>query len=252
MKNKNVVDQILIRRLRAACCPVPEDCEDDPMPGLVAVVSRPEETKVYVMRGWVEYEFAVRITNYSYVLLEVQKFECHLPWPTQLIGPMDPRIRRPEKQAYRLPGSGREFPYEWLLNPRTGRASSINPGVSLECIFLAFRRCQRFPDECFAGPVIPAELSIVDQYGREHVSEIEVTVDRTAIINSLKLARRQGRGLYDRSESQASVAVREQARRSVAAEISSDIPDKRATSKPAAYQEIPKRSCERRTENLRP
>jgi hypothetical protein len=204
------------------------------------------------MRGWAEYEFAVRITNYSYVPLEVQKFECHLPWPTQLIGPMDPRIRRPKKQAYRLPGSGREFPYEWDLNPRTCRAGSINPGDSLECIFLAFRRCQRFPDECFADPVIPAELSIVDQYGREHVSEIEVTVGRTAIINSLKLARRQGRGLYDTSESQASVAVREQARRSVAAEISSDIPDKRATPKPAAYQEIPKRSCERQTENLRP
>jgi hypothetical protein len=117
----------------------------------------------------------------------------------------------------------------------------------MEGILLAFR-CERHPEECLAGPVIPAELSIVDQYGRPHVSEIEVTVDRTAIINPLKLAGRQRRGLFD----QARVAVREQARRSMAAEIASDIPDKRATPKPAAYQEIPKRSYERQTENLRP
>ncbi len=239
MKDKNAVDQTLIRRLRVAGCPMPEDCEDDPMPGLAIVVSRPEITKAYVLHSWVEYVFAVRISNDSYGPLEIQKFKCQLPWPTRLIGRMDPRIRQPEKQAYRLPGSGREFPYERVLNHRSGRVGSINPGDSLEGILLAFRRCQRFPDECFAGSVIPAELSIVDQYGWKHFSQIEVRVDRTAIINSLKLARRQGRGLYDTSESQASVVVGEQARHSVAAKISSDIPTGRVHPKPPTYQEIP-------------
>ncbi len=65
----------------------------------------------------------------------------------------------------------------------------------MEGTLLAFRR-QPYPEECLAGPVIPAELSIVDQYGGQHVSQIEVRVDRTAIINSLKLVGRQGRGLY--------------------------------------------------------
>jgi hypothetical protein len=108
----------------------------------------------------------------------------------------------------------------------------------MEGILLAFR-CQRFPDECLDGPVIPAELSIVDQHGRQHVSEIEVRVDRTAIINSLKPSRRQGWGLYDTSKSQASVLVRERARRPVEAVISSDIPDERVHPKPETYQEIP-------------
>jgi hypothetical protein len=99
-----------------------------------------------------------------------------------------------------------------------------------------------------ADPVIPAELSIMDQYGRQHGSQIEVRVDRAAIINSLKLVGRKGRGLFDK----ASVADREQARRSMAAEISSDIPDERAHPKPAAHQEISNRSCERQSENLRP
>jgi hypothetical protein len=245
MKNKNAVDQILIRRLRAAGCPMPEDCEDDPMPGLVAVVSRPEITRAYVMRGWAEYVLALQITNHSYDCLDVREFQCYSHWPIQV----GPRICGREKPAYRLLGSRRTFPYESVLNHRTGRP--INPGDSMEGILLAFRR-QPFPEECLSRPVIPVELSIVDQYGREHVSEIEVTVDRTAIINSLIPSRRQGRGLFDTSESQARVAVREQARRSGAAEISSDIPDKRATPKPAAKQGVPNRGFERQTENLRP
>ena len=151
---------------------------------------------------------------------------------------MDPRICRPEKPAYRLPGSGRTFPYESVLNDRTGRAGRINPGDSTEGIVLAFRR-QRFPDECLAGPLISAELSIVDQYGRQHVSEIEVEVDRTAIINSLKLTSRQGRGLYDTSESQANVTVREPARRPVEAVDSLNIPGELVHPKPETYEGIP-------------
>ncbi len=155
---------------------------------------------------------------------------------------MDPRICRPEKPAYRLPGSGRTFPYESVLNDRIGRAGRINPGDSTEGIVLAFRR-ERFPDECLAGPLISAELSIVDQYGRQHVSEIEVEVDRTAIINSLKnslkLTSRQGLGLYDTSESQANVTVREPALRPVEAVVSSNIPDELLHPKPETYEGIP-------------
>jgi hypothetical protein len=245
MKNENAVDPILIRRLQEAGCPMPENCEGDPMPGLLAVVNRPKITRVYVARGWAEYVLALQITNHSYDCLEVQKFECNSDWPTRLIGQPSPRICGPGKPAYRLPGSGRTFPYESVLNHRRGR---INPGDSMEGILLAFRCYQPYPEECFSVPVIPVDVSIVDQYGRSHVSKIEVTVDRTAIINSLKLAGRQGRGLFD----QARVADREQARRSVAGEIASDIPDKRATPKPAAKQGVPNRSCERQTENLRP
>lgn len=180
MKNKNTVDPILIRRLQEADCPMPEDCEDERMPCLVAVVSGPEITRAYVMRGWAEYVVALRITNHSYDCLEVQKFECDSYWPIRLIG----GISGNEKPAYRLPGSGRTFLYESVLNHRTGRAGRINPGDSMEGILLAFRR-QLFPEECLVRPVIPMDLSIVDQDGRHHVSEIEVTVDRTAIINPM-------------------------------------------------------------------
>jgi hypothetical protein len=246
MKHKNAVDPILIRRLQEAGCPMPENCEGDPMPGLVAVVSRPEITRAYVMRGWAEYVVALRITNHSYDRLEVKKFECNSYWPTRLIGQPGPRICGPGKPAYRLPGSGRTFPYESVLNHRTG--GRINPGDSMEGILLASRR-QPYPEECLVVDlVIPVELSIVDQYGSEHVSEIKVTVDRTAIINSLIPSRSQGRGLFD----QARVAVREQARRSGSAEISSDIPDKRATPKLVAKQGVLNRGFEHQTENLRP
>jgi hypothetical protein len=46
----------------------------------------------------------------------------------------------------------------------------------------------------------------VDQNGREHVSQIAVEVDRTAITEPLKRATYHGSGLYGPSESQARVA----------------------------------------------
>jgi hypothetical protein len=236
MKTKRAVDKVFTRRLREAGCPMPEDCEAS-MPGLAITVSRPEITRINVMRGWAEYVLALRITNRSYVCLELQKFECYFPWPIRLIGPMEGGNGRSEKRTYRLPGSGRTFPYASVLNDRTtGRAGRIDPGDSLEGVLLAFR-CQPFPDECLAGPVISTEVSILDQDGMEHVSEIRVSVDRTAIINSLCQAYRQGRGLYDAYGSQSSVAVREQARRLVAAGVLTDFLD--VNPKLETYQDIP-------------
>ena len=208
MKEEKAADPALIRRLRAAGCPMPEDCEDDPPPGLTIVVSRPEMTRAYVLRNWVEYVFAVRITNHCYAPLEAHKFKCRLPWRTKLIWPMDPRIQMRDKQAYRLP-SGREFPCGRVLNHRTGRSGIIKPGDTLEGILLAFRKCGRIPNDCLAGSVMPAELSVVDQNGRKHLSKIEVRVDRTAIIDSLRLIRQPGQGLYGPSEPQTNLAVRE-------------------------------------------
>lgn len=227
MKHKNALDQILIRRLRDAGCPTPEDCEDDPMPGVRIGVGRPEITRVYVMPGWTEYVLALRVTNRSFTRLEVQEFKCRFFWRVQLIGPMAPRIQGPEIRKYRLPGSGKQFPYELVINHRTGRSGSINPGDSLEGILLAFRKAPRVPDECLVHPpVIPAELSVVDQHGREHVSQIEVEVDRTDIIKSLRPVRRPGQGLYGPSGPHTNFAVRERAARPVTAEIWSGIPDK--------------------------
>jgi hypothetical protein len=237
MKNKNRVDQSLIWRLRAAGCPMPEDCEDDPMPGLVFVVSRPEITRAYVVPGCAEYVLALQITNRSYDCLEVQKFECGSYWSIRLIGQPSPQTCGPEKPSYRLP-SGRTFPYESVLNHRTGRAGRLHSGDSMEGILLAYR-CQPYPEECLGVQVIPVDLSIVDQYAREHVSEIDVTVDRTAIMNSIKPSRRQGRALYDKSESHTNLAVREQARRSVAAVVSSDIQDELVYPKRETYEAIP-------------
>jgi len=139
-----------------------------------------------------------------------------------------------------------------VLNHRTGRSGIINPGDTLEGILLAFSIFRRVPNDYLAGSMIPAELLILDQYGRQHVSQIAVEVDRTATMKPLKLTRRPGQGLYGTSEPHTKLAVREQACRSVAAEISSDTPDKRAIPR---YQEVLNKypsGGERQPENLRP
>jgi len=211
---------------------MPEDYGFEPTPGLVTVVTRPEMTKAYVQRCCVEYVFAVTITNNSYGPLEIRKFDCHLPWCEQLIWPRPRPIDLPAKQSYLLPQSGKEFPYQMVLNHRTDRAGLVNPGQTLEGVLLAFRRCEGFPDDGLAGPVIPADLSIVDQNGEEHFSEIEITVDCTAIIDSLKLKSRPARGLFDTVESEPRTPAQDQARRYLAGTISKDIADKPAVPQP--------------------
>src|ERR1700682_443715 len=238
MIDKNAVNQILIRRLRAAGCPMPGDCEDDPIPGISIVVSRPEITKAYVLRRCIEYVFAVRISNDSYVPLELQKFECQLPSNTRLIWLTDPRIHTPEKQTYRLPESGKEFPCKMVINYLTGRSGIIRPGDSVEGVLLALRMGRVVPEDYLAGPVIPAEVSLVDQQGRKHSSPIEVNIDRTAIITSLKRIRRHEWGPHGAAESQASIVARELEQPSMAAEMS-DISDRRSNPESPIYQEIP-------------
>jgi hypothetical protein len=217
---------------------MPGDREDDPLPGLTIEVSRPE-AKIYDVRGGAAYVLAVRITNHSYVPLEVQKFKCRFPWRARWIWPADPRIHIPEKKTYRLPNSEREFPCEMVLNHRTGRLGIINPGDTLEGILLAFSMSRRVPNDYLAGSMIPADLLILDQYGRQHVSQIAVEVDRTATMKPLRLTRRTGQGLYGTSEPHTNLAVREQSRRSVASENSPDNPDKRAVPELPHYPEVP-------------
>jgi hypothetical protein len=232
MKKKAIVYPETIRRLRVAGCPMPQDCEDDPVRGFSIIVSKPERTKAYVQRGWVEYVFAVSITNNSYGPLEIRKFECRLPWCEGLIWPRPRPIDLPAKPSYRLPQSGKEFVYETVLNHRTGRAGMVNPGETVDGVLLAFRKCQGVPDDGLAGPVIPADLSIMDQSGQEHFSEIEITVDCTAIIDSLKLKSRPARGLFDTFESEPRTPAQDQARRYLAGTTSKDIADKPAIPQP--------------------
>lgn len=184
------IDPALLGRLRAAGCPMPEDDKNAPGCDLTIKVSAPAFTKIYNSRFGSEYIFAVRIENQCYARLEIQQFHCIPYWPTQLEWP----LCQHELDEYRLP-SGRKFPSRSVLNHRTGGSGALDPGGSLDGFVLAFSR-QQIPDEYLHSFVVPVDLAVVDQYGRKHVSEIEVEVDRSATQKPLRKMKRPS-SLFD-------------------------------------------------------
>jgi hypothetical protein len=193
MEKKPKKDLAIVMRLRAAGCPMPTSNYCDTLPGFRIASREQDATKASVLRGWVEYVFDVTITNVSYADLQIQTFKAFV-WETRLewARPVD----LDGTPFYRMPGSGREFPFDTVLNHRQGRLGVIHGGETLAGTLLAYRECAGVPDEGLAGPVIPADLCIVDNTGQEHFSEIEVGVDRTVLIDALRLRVRPELGLF--------------------------------------------------------
>jgi hypothetical protein len=206
--DRNTVHPAIVRRLRAAGCPMPFGEKNERPVDLTIEVNRPELTKAYAIRAGAEYVFAVRITNHAYRPLVFQRFAGRMDWPAALIFPVDPRIHMPETQVYRLE-SGRKFPYTEVLNHHVGERGILDPGKSIEGILLAYTMLREIPKYYFHDWSAPAQLSIIDQFGRRHVSFIDISVDRTANIRPGMPIQRPRKGLFDTSELKASSVVAE-------------------------------------------
>src|SRR5436853_544476 len=82
-------------------------------------------------------------------------------------------------------------------NHPVGERGILDPGKSIEGILLAYTMHQEIPKYYFHDWSVPAQLSIIDQFGRRHVSFIDISVDRTAnIIRPGMLMQRPRKGLF--------------------------------------------------------
>ena len=205
-RDRSVAHPVVLRRLRAAGSPLPADDERIQIADVTIEVSRPELTRCYALRAGAEYVLGVRITNHSYGSLLLQRFAGRVSWRARLLWPTDPRIQMPETQVYRLE-SGREFPCAEVLNHCVRERGIIGPGKSMEGILLAYSILHEIPKYYLHDSLIPAQLSVMDQHGRRHVSDIEMSMDRTASIQPGRLIQRPRKGLMDTSELTASSVV---------------------------------------------
>jgi hypothetical protein len=205
-RDPKVVNPVVLRRLRAAGCPLPTDDEQAQMADVTIEISRPELTRCYALRAGAEYVFGIRITNHSYGSLQLQRFAGCVDWHARLLWPIDPRIQMTDTKVYRLE-SGRKFPCADVLNHRVSERGIIEAGESMEGILLAYSMLHRVPKYYLHDSLVPAQLSVIDQYGRRHVSVIEILIDRTASIRPGTLIQPSRKGLFDASESTASSVV---------------------------------------------
>lgn len=194
MKIEYEVTSTLLRRMRSVGCPMPEEDEIEPLPGLTVEVSQPQLTRARDQRRNAEFVFGVRISNNSYNDLAMTKIMCTLPWKARLAWLVDPRLCRTGKGPYRF-SSGLEFGRKTVLNHRVGPSCVIKSGAKLDGIFLGVAT-DTIPRYFSCGLKMPVRLLIVDQFGTKHRSGVDILVDRTA--TALPLQPRPRRStLYD-------------------------------------------------------
>jgi hypothetical protein len=195
MKKHKPASLALIARLRAAGCPNFSEVPCDSPLGLIIEIARPELSVAYDVRAGVECVIAACITNRSYSRLILRRFRASLPWPSHLLLFSDPRIYMPEKKVYRFE-SEREFACEQVLNHQLNSQGSIEPGGSVEGVLLGYTMFDQIPFEYSHGEMATVRLSVIDQFEREHCSDIEMFVDRTATMRPIRSARSKY-GLFD-------------------------------------------------------
>jgi hypothetical protein len=185
-----------IARLRAAGCPVPDGSNSSLGSDLVVEIASASKTTMYFSRSAVECVLAVRLMNHSYTSLQIRDCKIRLPWNAPDLNWLcEPLFYSGAEKKYRLP-SGRAFAWDSVLNPIIVHQGELPAQRTVEGLLLAHS-----PEPIAAdsphGEVFPAGISITDQYGRGHVSAIQITADRTATINWLALQRRPGKGLFE-------------------------------------------------------
>jgi hypothetical protein len=190
----SVSDIALLRRLLAAGCPMPPQIEQQSLSDLIIEVGKHELTVAYDRPGSSEYVFSVRITNRSYARLHVREYRADSPWKRRLFLLAEPQSYLHAVKEYRLE-SGRIFRYDEVLNHRVGKCGGLAPGESMEGLLLGLQISCRIPFDFLHATIVPARISVVDQFGREHESEIEVRVDRSATMRPLN-RKRQPKGLF--------------------------------------------------------
>ena len=182
----------VVSRLRAAGVSVPAEPHSRAEPDL-RVESLPG-SRAFDLKNGSECLLKVRISNVSYGPLRLCDPRANLldqDWQFSFQG--DARQYEPERKMYRML-SGRRIGYDSVLNHRLG--NQIAPGGSIEGWLLAFNFDQKIPGHYLDRQMVPLQLVLTDQYGRDHESICEVTVDRTDTMPKPRIARRVGSSLY--------------------------------------------------------
>ena len=207
MKNRNLpIEEARIRRLLAVGCPVPAEDDISRAPGLTVEVRNPERTEALDFRAGTEYILDLRIKNTSFARLKVKDLRPFPPWKDEnFTWLVDPHVYAPDRKAYVMEESGRKIPYESVLNHRI-RKMELEPGDCYEGMLLGWSIWTRISTDYLHRETFPMRIALIDQYGRSHLSVIEVRVDRSATIYMPDF-NKKGTGLYGRNSSQARAVV---------------------------------------------
>ena len=182
----------VVARLRAAGVWVPAEPYSRAEPDLL--VESLSGSRAFDLKTSSECLLNVRISNVSYGRLQLCDPRANLldeDWKFSF--QEDARQYEPKRKMYRML-SGRRIGYDSVLNHRL--SSQIAPGASIEGWLLAFNLEEKIPWEHLDRTMVSLRLVLTDQYGRDHESICDVTVDRTDTMPKPRIAWRDGSSLY--------------------------------------------------------
>jgi hypothetical protein len=172
-----------LRRLEDLCragisldARVVEDLKNDSRGLSIFQPGNPAEDQVFDLdRGGSGCTFGVAIHNDSDGVICLQQYQLLLPWH-------EPNFRwlknSRRDSAYSFPPGGPcGFDSEDILNHRLGTRGRLNPGESLEGLFLGIGQAD-IPKEFRNGQAIPVKFTIFDQHGDEHTLELIIRAFR--------------------------------------------------------------------------
>jgi len=206
MKKKTQEEELAVaRRLRDLGIPLEleDDGSDSIRPArfglLINQVGSDRETRAFELDcGGTGYTLNLEITSNAPGLVVIRYFRLDLPWQDpQFHWLDDPADRGTKSDLYVVADREFECPRDRVINHRTGARGKLSRGDILDGLLLGVG-FEPIPD-CFRhGSSVDAMLSIVDQFGRSHSSEVSLWIERSvsrdrASWKAMGLLRRRGR-----------------------------------------------------------
>ena len=141
-----------------------------------------ESTAIDLSCGGTGYIIDLEIASNIPRLVVIREFCLNLPWQDpNLLFLSDTADRGARPHLYVLPGTKIEYPRELVLNHRVSSKGGLRRGETMEGLLLAVGFTP-IPDRFHHGDSVGSTVSVVDQFGYEHSSEIVLWIDRSAKI----------------------------------------------------------------------
>ncbi len=133
--------------------------------------------------GGTGYMLNLEITSDVPGLFVNRYFSLDLPWQDpQFYWLPDPADSGTKWDLYVVPGTKIEYPRNLVINHRTGARGKLRRGDILDGLLLGMG-FKPIPD-CFRhGTSVEGMLSLVDQFGRSHSSEVSLWINRSVTMD---------------------------------------------------------------------
>ena len=144
--------------------------------------------------------FDISITS-ALPKLGILSIDARLPWPDPTFHWLtDPAEAERQARGYEYPGTHLQFDYDIAINHYINNISrSIPCGGSIQGLLLGISDFS-IPPQFGHGIIVPAGLTVVDQFDNPYYQEVDLSIDRLESRSGLKRSKRKFRSLFERRD----------------------------------------------------